>query len=163
SDNDRDRDREHEVKVYSRKSHSRHSIVSTNWGIVDIGFTNYNDQTNYGTGEAAAFAPGLGKEDFKLRSGKSSNINIWFFMQRLNVAKGVGNLKYGLGLETNNYRYQKPIKFNTEPTTILVKALTTEYKKNKLAADYITVPMMLNFNFTPSRDHGFGLSFGASA
>jgi len=36
------------------------------------------------------------------------------------------------------------------------------YKKNKLAADYLTVPMMLNFNFTPRRNNGFGFSAGMS-
>ena len=35
--------------------------------------------------------------------------------------------------------------------------------KNKLAVDYITIPLMLNFNFTPRREEGFGLSVGVSA
>ena len=38
-----------------------------------------------------------------------------------------------------------------------------DYRKNKLAADYLTVPVMLNFNFTPRRKKGFGLSAGISA
>ena len=36
-------------------------------------------------------------------------------------------------------------------------------KKNKLAADYLTVPLMVNFNFTPERRNGFGFSAGVSA
>ena len=32
-----------------------------------------------------------------------------------------------------------------------------------LAADYLTVPVMLNFNFTPDRRRGFGFSAGVSA
>jgi hypothetical protein len=35
--------------------------------------------------------------------------------------------------------------------------------KNKLSADYLTVPLMLNFNLTPGRGRGFGFSVGASA
>ena len=38
-----------------------------------------------------------------------------------------------------------------------------DVKKNKLAVDYVTVPVMLNFNFTPKRERGFGLSAGMSA
>ena len=40
-----------------------------------------------------------------------------------------------------------------------------EYSKNKLAADYVTVPLMLNFNFTPNNENWktFGLSVGMSA
>jgi hypothetical protein len=38
-----------------------------------------------------------------------------------------------------------------------------DYRKNKLAADYITVPIMLNFNFTPHNNrNAFGFSAGVS-
>ena len=39
------------------------------------------------------------------------------------------------------------------------------YSKNKLAADYLTAPLMLNFDFTPNNDNNksFGFSVGASA
>ena len=37
------------------------------------------------------------KDNLKLRTIKSVNVNIWFFMQRLNLIKHVVNLKYGLG------------------------------------------------------------------
>jgi hypothetical protein len=40
---------------------------------------------------------------------------------------------------------------------------TIVYSKNKLATDYVTIPLMLNFNFTPHRRHEFGISVGASA
>jgi hypothetical protein len=40
--------------------------------------------------------------------------------------------------------------------------ITRSYSKNKLAADYVTVPLMLNFNFTPKKKKGFGFSVGAS-
>ena len=35
--------------------------------------------------------------------------------------------------------------------------------KNKLAADYLTVPLMMNINFTPGQGRGFGISGGISA
>lgn len=150
-----------ETRIFHRRSY-RPSAISTNWWIVDIGFANYTDNTNYASAEAQAFAPGANGDWFKLRGGKSVNVNIWAFMQRLNVIKNVVNLKYGLGVELNNYRYKAPIKYTKEPTLIAYDASTT-YKKNKLAADYITVPLMLNFNFTPGHRHGFGFSGGVSA
>lgn len=149
-----------EVRNYERTR--KPSAVSTNWLIFDLGFTNYTDNTNYAGAEAQAFAPGSDKDWFKLRSGKSSNVNIWLFMQRLSLIKSVVNLKYGLGVELNNYRYSQPVKFNTNPTQVIMDN-TTHYSKNKLAADYVTVPVMLNFNFTPRRKHSFGFSAGASA
>jgi hypothetical protein len=165
----KDGDENKEVKIYHRSS-NKNSRVSTNWFIVDLGFANYNDQTNYNSSAIqdanTGFAPGLNKEHFKLRTGKSVNVNIWFFMQRLGIIKRVVNLKYGLGLELNNYRYKEPIRFISNPahtSTQVVLDNSTKYDKNKLAADYITVPLMLNFNFTPSRKKGFGFSVGASA
>lgn len=155
--------KETEVKTDHRQK--KHSRVTTNWWIVDLGFANYDDNTNYMSPNiqdpVTGFAPGLDKDDFKLRTGKSVNVNIWVFMQKLNITKNVVNLKYGLGLELNNYRYNTPIRYNTNPTQVVYDN-TKSYEKNKLAADYITVPVMLNFNFTPNRKKGFGFSAGVS-
>jgi hypothetical protein len=155
-------DRNVEINTTSRKKKSN---LSTNWWIVDIGFANLNDQTNYASPAAQAFAPGFsGKDDLELRTGKSVNVNVWLFMQRLNLVKHVVNLKYGLGLELNNYRFEdETVRFTENPTFITRDPAWASAKKNKLAADYITVPMMLNFNFTPNRSKGFGLSAGVSA
>jgi hypothetical protein len=149
----------------SNKNKWRHrpqSNVSTNWWIVDFGFANYSDNTNYASAETQAFAPGSTKDKLELRTGKSVNVNIWFFMQRLNVAKHVLNFKYGLGMELNNYRFDdESVHFAKNPNRIMF-----DYKdldKNKLAADYLTVPVMLNLNFTPKRNKGFGFSGGMSA
>ena len=152
-----------EVIISNRHGRRNNSNVSTNWGIVDLGFANYNDKTNYGSAETRAFAPGINNKDqLKLRNIKSVNVNIWFFMQRLNVVKHVVNLKYGLGLELNNYRFDdESIHFHKNPT--LITSDYTGVSKNKLAADYVTVPMMVNFNFTPNKRKGFGLSAGMSA
>ena len=163
-DNDENKNND-EAKTYSRKNSSKSSRVSTNWFIIDLGFANYNDKTDYKSAAIQdptnGFAPGLSKDDFKLRMGKSVNVNLWFFMQRLGIVKNVVNLKYGLGLELNNYRYKEPIRFHTGPTQVVFDN-STKYEKNKLAADYITVPLMLNFNLTPHRKRGFGFSAGVS-
>lgn len=80
--------------------------ISTNWFIFDLGFTNLVDNTNYtaaqGMGYLKTGRPADGQvnqNSMALNSGKSSNANIWFFMQKMNVANHVLNLKYGLGLE----------------------------------------------------------------
>jgi len=148
--------------VISTHKRSPKSNLSTNWWIMDIGFANVVDNTDYSSAETQAFAPGSSKESMKLKS-KSVNVNLWFFMQRLNIIKHVVNLKYGLGLELNNYHFDEDrVRFSKNPTVITIDH-TLSPKKNKLAVDYITVPMMLNFNFTPDRYNGFGFSAGVSA
>jgi hypothetical protein len=146
------------------------SNITTNWWILDLGFSNYKDETNYSSIDAQQYAPGSNKTWFDLKDGKSRNVNIWIFMQRLNMIKHVVNLKYGLGLELNNYHFKQPVRYQANvpavlnpPRVIMDMTSGRSYEKNKLAADYLTVPMMLNFNFTPRRNNGFGFSAGISA
>lgn len=167
SDTTIDNGNDNEITISNNKR--KRSNVSTNWWIVDLGFSNFNDETNYGSAAAQAFAPGSTEDRFDLRAGKSVNVNIWFFMQRVNLIKHAVNLKYGLGLELNNYRFEdKTIEFHENPTVITFNP-AKNVKKNKLAADYITVPLMLNFgdfkfnNRNGRSDHGIGFSAGISA
>ncbi len=156
------------------------SRITTNWGIVDLGFANYSDKTNYGAATADGYLinrpgnPALGKDDFKLRSGKSINVNIWFFMQQLNLVKENVSLKYGLGLELNNYRYRSNISYKENGPVPYSSNITNRpfifrdsvsFSKNKLAADYLTVPFMLNFatNKWNGNKRGFNVAFGVSA
>src|SRR5687767_11764351 len=93
-----------DVKISKRK---RNKNVSTNWWVLDIGFANLRDKTAYGSAEANGYllgTPAFTKADMKLVTNKTSNVNVWFFMQRLNVASHVLNLKYGLGAEMYNFR-----------------------------------------------------------
>lgn len=157
-----DKDNHNQVKVQRRKTHSP-SNISTNWGIVDLGISQFHDKTNYTQSIAQGYlALGANEDWFDLPNGKSINVNIWFFMQRLNMIKHIVNLKYGLGLELNNYSYSENIKYQNSGMPLVIMD-NIDYSKNKLATDYLTVPMMLNFNFTPHRNKGFGLSVGASA
>src|SRR6476646_10904181 len=72
------------VNIHLGRNTKSKSRVSTNYFIFDLGFANYRDKTNY-----AAASPYLNlgtsavpfkKDDFELRTGKSSNFNLWFFM-----------------------------------------------------------------------------------
>src|SRR5215216_6476568 len=100
----------------SRKK-KKHSNISTAHWIIDLGFANYIDKTDYSSATSQSFivnkpgSPALGENDFKLKTAKSSNVNIWVFMQRINLVKQYINLKYGIGIEMNNYRFKTPISF----------------------------------------------------
>lgn len=137
--------------------------VTTNWMVIDLGVNQINDNTNYTQAIADGFLPAGANENwFDQKAIKSTNVNVWVFMQRVNMIKHVVNLKYGLGIELNNYRYQEPIRYQDGEKPIVIME-SINYKKNKLAADYITIPLMLDFNFTPnSQTHGFGFSAGVS-
>ena len=173
-------DKDVEVKM-GRRQPKKNSRVSTNWFVVDLGFSNYIDKTDYPAATASGFlvnrpgTPDLGKSDFKLRTGKSINVNIWFVMQKLALdKKGYVNLKYGLGLELNNYRYKTALSYRengvipysggAQTNSPFIFKDSIAFSKNKLAADYLTVPLMLNFASNPSKlKKGISLSAGVSA
>lgn len=167
-------DRENEVKhdknviidIERKKFNFKNNI---NWLVFDFGFNNFNDRTNYASSSVQQlFNPeGSGNSQwFDLRNGKSININIWLFMQRINLVKNILNLKYGVGIELYNFRYSQSVRFDTDPLTSYSYYLDNvrHYSKNKLATDYLSLPVMLNFNFTPDKRNweSFGLSAGVS-
>jgi hypothetical protein len=152
--------------TYERKPY-KPTKLSTNWWIFDLGFANVNDRTDYAGAEAQDFLKSVGpagkpgKDDLKLRSSKTSNVNIWVVMQRLSFAKGYLNLKYGLGLEMFNFRYETNIMYNKTPNYIYKD--TISFSKNKLYAGYASVPLMLNLNTSPGRKKGLSISAGITA
>lgn len=142
--------------------------ISTNWFVWDLGFSGYNDRTNYARAEAQNFLqnPGIinaSKGDYALKGSRISNFNLWFFMQRMNIAAGVLNLKYGFGIESNNYFFKNSITYVDGIKPFTLRGLPNEFSKNKLVANYLTVPLMLNVNTSPSkRKAGFQFSAGVS-
>lgn len=141
--------------------------VSTNWWMVDIGYSGLRDLTDYASNEAKAFMQNAGstpinKGDFALRNTRISNFNLWIFMRKHNIAAHVLNLKYGVGIESNNYYYKTPITY-VDGATPYVKRENISFAKNKLVASYLTVPIMLNINTSPnSKKKGLQLSAGVS-
>lgn len=164
----KDWDRNFDIKIERRNRPNRN--ISTNWWIMDLGFTNFRDQTNYANAQAGGyfrtFRPADGavnQNSFKLNTGKSTNVNIWFFMQKVNVVKHVVNLKYGLGLEMYNFRYDSRISYRKDATNPYVYNDSISFSKNKLYAGYLTVPFMININTSPNNRRGFSISAGMSA
>jgi hypothetical protein len=134
--------------------HKRGNIITSFWGF-DIGFSNYADNTNYGSSAAQTYAPGSDANYFDLRNGKSINVNIWLMTQKINLIKHAVNFKYALGIESNNYRYKSNIRYTDAPISgqVVTMDVTPDrtYKKNKLVANYFALPMMINFNFLPEK------------
>ncbi|MGC4232991.1 MAG: hypothetical protein QM594_08430 [Niabella sp.] len=151
-----------EGNVYQKTS--RRKNVTTSWlGGLDLGFANFVDNTVYTAAEAQAFAPGSNADWFDLKNGKSVNVNLWILSQKVNLVSHAVNLKYALGLELNNYRYKNPVRYSENaPYVHLDNTAGRSYSKNKLAADYVTFPLMLNFDFgnRPGRSVKYSSSKG---
>jgi hypothetical protein len=157
-----------DIKVNNgNSSKKKNPNVSTNWWIFDLGFANFRDQTNYATAQTGSYFQTMkngpvNKNSMNLLNGKSSNVNIWFFMQKMNVMKHKLNLKYGLGLEMYNYRFEHSLSFRKDPMNFIFND-SISFSKNKLYAGYITVPFMVNFTPMPENKKSLSLSAGISA
>ncbi len=144
--------------------------VSTNWWIFDLGFAGNRDETNYATAvgntsylrtvRAASGAPN--KQTFNLNNGKTSNVNLWFFMQKVSIVKQAVFLKYGFGMEMYNFRYDSRVSYRKDNYPYVYND-SISFTKNKLYAGYLSVPMMLHVNTTPGNKKGFSFSAGVSA
>jgi len=73
------------VDVKIERVPRRQRNITTNWWIMDLGFANYRDQTDYGYAQAGTyfktFRPQdgkVGEASYALNTGKSSNFNIWY-------------------------------------------------------------------------------------
>lgn len=143
--------------------------TETNWWILDIGFANFVDKspTLYwlaANPNSSSIYPGplMSPENFSLNNKKSTNVNVWVMMQKLNLYHHKINLKYGLGVEMFNFRFDKSISFREDIATN-VKYDVVSFTKNKLLVKYLTVPLQINFSPNPTNKKGFYASIGMSA
>ncbi|TAM95424.1 MAG: PorT family protein [Chitinophagaceae bacterium] len=137
------------------KDSSRLGNVSFTWFGFDIGWNNYIDRSAYGTATVNDFAiakpgqPEATEGEFALRAGKSVNVNIWPVLIKVNLVKHYLNLKTGLGIEMNNYRYSRDISYVNKITGTYIIQDSVQFKKNKLFTEYLTVPLMLDVETNP--------------
>src|SRR5690606_7337838 len=101
---------------------------------------------------------------FSLRTAKSINVNIYPIMVKARLHKSDRHkilLATGLGLQLYNFRFTKPISYRAEPVPGVVVD-TISFSKNKLAFNYLTVPLMINFKtkVTNSKSGGTWLTYG---
>lgn len=154
--------------IHLGKSKSKkRANISTNFLMLDIGFNNLVDATNYSASSVTGvngYFPNGTESMLDLTNGKSLNVNLWFFMQRVNLIKHIVNLKYGLGIEMNNFRYRNNIRYRFEPSDFIERdADIANFEKNKLVAQYVTLPVMLHFDFNQKKGKPLGFSAGMSA
>jgi len=152
------------TKITIERAPKKLKNVTTNWFSFDLGYANYIDESPQ---KMADFSLPYSKyfvnsSSLKLDNRKASNINIWIVQQKLNLYQHKINLKYGVGFEMFNFRFEQPVSFRNEPNkTVFMDDVN--FTKNKLFVKYLTVPVQLNFQPNPYSRKGFYASIGLSA
>jgi hypothetical protein len=155
------------TRISVEKEPKKLKPVTTNWWIFDLGFANLIDNTNQSN--IQPMAPNNlnvirtpNSTDLKLNNAKSSNVNIWIVQQKVDLYKHIWNLKYGIGIEMFNFRFEQPISFSNTPGHYVYFDNVT-FSKNKLFVEYLSVPVQINYQANPQNDKSFYASLGLSA
>ena len=155
------------VSLGNQKKKNELTNVDFSWFGFDLGINSFVDKSAYGSPEVNDFVqlgsghPEATEELFSLRGIKSVNVNIWPLLLKVNLVHHVLNLKTGIGIEMNNYRYTKNVTYVNETDKTHITLTDQTLKKNKLFTEYLTIPVLLNLNTNPHRNsRAFRLSAG---
>ena len=150
------------LKVNFKKSNNNFKQLETSWFAFDLALVNYLDETKYAENKSLsnpAIGQPLSKFKMQLNNGKSTNINIWIVQQKYRLKNPAFYLKYGLGLEMFNFRYEYGINFRKNESMIIYLS-DESYEKNKLFTSYLSAPVQLGYEFKSKNDKILGISGG---
>jgi hypothetical protein len=151
--------------IGKKKNKSKTGKISHTLGF-DLGFSNFQNPqvagfpsivTSQSNGTANAVIGGTGTaKSLELNNIKSMNVGLYPFMYSLHLdRKASVNLIMGLGFNWHNFRYTNDIRFNRQDNALIdsfypgSEVVVNYYangdavSKSKMAASYITAPIML--------------------
>ncbi len=150
------------LKVNFKKSNNNFKQLETSWFAFDLALVNYLDETKYAENKSLsnpAIGQPLSKFKMQLNNGKSTNINIWVVQQKYRLKNPSFYLKYGLGLEMFNFRYEYGINFRKNESMFIYLS-DESYEKNKLFTSYLSAPVQFGYDFKLKNDKILGVSGG---
>jgi hypothetical protein len=156
----------HDSTRMAAKSKSK---FESHFVLLDLGINVLQDNTNYNSTSAQKMLAGVDPSRrnsslFDLRTSKSINVNLWLYMEEWKAVQTKNqaiSFITGIGLQFYNFRYDNPLSY-TKQNTIYLDNIN--FKKDKAAIDYLTVPLMVNFKtrlWGNSKDHKNWLVYGA--
>ncbi len=94
-------------------------------------------------------------ELFEQRYANSTNVNIYFFRQRVNLLQHHLNLEYGVGFNFHKIMFDNPVIMSRENGVLQFDLAPLQEGdripvKTRLMSNYLTIPLMLNFETNPS-------------
>ncbi|WP_430405517.1 outer membrane beta-barrel protein [Fluviicola sp.] len=92
--------------------------------------------------------------------GKSFSWNLNFAEYKFKIYKNYIGLTTGLGLNWTQIGLKNNLLFANSDSLWTIQDTVNDYKKNKLRAVYLTVPLMLEFCTNGESDRGFYLAAG---
>ncbi|WP_345085164.1 hypothetical protein [Nemorincola caseinilytica] len=120
----------------------------TSFSMLDVGVNMLNDNTVYTDPSVVNYlnvpAGKRNAELFDLKPSKSINVNIYPLMVKFLAVKTKNQRIYlstGIGFQVYNFRFEEDLSYTKNPNSIIMD--TIKFSKNKLAVNYLNVPLML--------------------
>ena len=118
------------------------------WEGIEFGFNAF-DKPDYSMYDAA-------DNDFmSLNQGKSLEFDLNFYELNIGLSKSYVGLVSGMGLSFNNYRFDNPYTLQKgQNMTLPIRLNPENLSKTKLAATYLNVPVLLEFQIPVNQNEG---------
>ncbi|MCK4664544.1 MAG: outer membrane beta-barrel protein [Bacteroidales bacterium] len=97
----------------------------------------------------------------ELNTGKSWGVNINILEQNFSIIKNHLGIVTGLGLQINNYRFDKDITLVHDSTHIsFYNEDDKQFTKNKLTCAYLSIPLMIEVQIPGNSERNVHFAFG---
>ena len=101
--------------------------------------------------ENGSTALSLPNNNLELINSKSTNVNL-AYVDYFRIYKNYIQFSAGIGIDWNNYRFAKNVTLTPRADSMQTTIDNINYSKNKLMANYVTVPLQLHFATKPLRN-----------
>lgn len=127
--------------------------TQAHWAGFEMGFNNY-----FTSGFDTQLPEGY--EFLELNNGKSIAVNLNVFDWKAKILDHNIMFVTGLGVSWNNWRFQNDISLTPNTPLLTGTFDSIDYKKSKLTASYLTLPLLVEFNSNGYEKKTFHLSAG---
>jgi hypothetical protein len=103
------------------------------------------------------------RPDLKLNSSRCSMLGFTPFGKEAEIISDRLRIAAGLGFQFESYAFDKNVRITDEPSLQGVEDTLRDYRKNTLNANYLTLPVVLQFNTKRNLDKAFHIALGAVA
>jgi hypothetical protein len=103
------------------------------------------------------------RPDLALNTTRCSMLGFTPFGKEAEIIKDRLRLAAGLGFQFESYAFDKNIRLTHEPYLQGIEDTVRDYRKNTLNANYVTLPVVLQFNTKRNLDKSFHIAVGAIA
>jgi len=103
------------------------------------------------------------RPDLALNTASCSMLGFTPFGKEAEIIKDRLRLAAGLGFQFESYAFDKNIRLTDEPSLQGIEDTIRDYRKNTLNANYVTLPVVLQFNTKRNLEKSFHIAVGVLA